>query len=96
MNYDNRRDFRRMSVETALTFRLGDSGQPQRGRTLDLSATGIRFVTDTAVREGDVLTVTLQTGDARFPPLQGEVRVLRVEPRQGGGVVVAGEMRVLG
>lgn len=86
---NDRRDFIRMAVNAALRF--GTPGEPllQVGQTCDLSARGIRFRTESTVAEGAELELEVVSENGRVPPLRARVRVIRVEPADGGYVVAA-------
>ena len=74
-------------VATELTLRLESGAE---GRVRNVSATGIYFLTDAPLTEGQTLKFTLEFRDFPSGPLQVNcrARVLRVE-RQGSGNGVA-------
>lgn len=86
------RDFRRMTLECAITYRAAGSHEVFSARARNISSTGILFITDRALRPGAQLTVNVTPGQAVVPPLNARVQVIRVEP-DGGDYAVACRIR---
>ena len=86
---DERRIFRRMAIEAPVTVTLGDT--KLQGTCKDLSSTGMSIqLVGPNLNPGDQIQVLLATQDSRFPPLDVEAKVLRVQ-EQSGGYIVATE-----
>lgn len=88
-----RRDFLRMIVEAKLMFRRHGEDAPHQGRTLNLSANGIRFSTRDRVDESESLQIEIVPERNSIDPLVAVVEVIRVEAQGDGAYVVAGEMK---
>lgn len=77
---DEKRSFKRMDISTQVDFRLKAVPKAShRGQSLDLSATGLKMLTDIALEVGDEIDIIMQTGNERLPPFIGEGIVRRVE-----------------
>ncbi len=75
---EDKRDFHRMSIESEVSFSRPGSSETFLGKTVDLSATGIRFVTQTPVKVGELLDIVVKPGVDVTPPLATTMAVVRV------------------
>jgi len=75
----DKRDFRRMNVEIKAVFKVNGNQQMLEGTVTDLSATGLRILTDTLVIIGDEIDVKVKPEKTVVPPLYARVKVLRVD-----------------
>ena len=83
---DERRIFRRMAIEAAVTVTLGDS--VLQGTCKDLSSTGMSIqLIEANLNPDDQIQVLLDTQDYRFCPLDVEAKVLRVREQDGVYIV---------
>jgi c-di-GMP-binding flagellar brake protein YcgR len=74
---DERRVFRRMAIEAAVTITRGNT--QLQGTCKDLSSTGMLLQLHEAnLNPDDQIQILLSTHDSRFPPLDVEARVVRV------------------
>lgn len=79
---DDRRVFRRMSIETGVKITKGDT--ELLGICKDLSSTGMSIqLTEKSLKAGDQIEVLLDTDDSRFPPLNAQAVVLRLLEQDG-------------
>ena len=86
---DERRDFRRMAIEAAAKITIGNT--QLQGTCKDLSSTGMLVELNEAyLNPGDRVKIVLSTHDSRFPPLDVEARIVRVN-EEGGVFIVATE-----
>jgi hypothetical protein len=77
-DYDEQRNFFRMSIETLITYKIKNSdGRSHHGISGDLSATGLYMSTDSALKEGDEIELVMNPSGDRLPPFVAEGRVLR-------------------
>tara|TARA_R110001606_G_scaffold361754_7_gene515329 strand:- start:246276 stop:246584 length:309 start_codon:yes stop_codon:yes gene_type:complete len=77
-DYDEQRNFARMSIETRVTYKIKNSdGSSHHGISGDLSATGLYMATDFALKEGDVIDLVMNPSGDRLPPFVAEGTVLR-------------------
>jgi len=80
----DKRDFRRMNVEIKAVFKVNGDTKMQDGVVTDLSATGLRILTDTRVIIGDEIDVKVKPAKTVVPPLYARVKVLRVDVKESG------------
>jgi hypothetical protein len=77
-DYDEQRNFFRMSVETPITYKIKNSDDcSHHGISGDLSATGLYMSTDFELKEGDEIELVINPSGERLPPFVAEGRVLR-------------------
>ncbi len=77
--HKDQRDFIRMEVNSRVEFKRGDSGPTLIGTAIDISAIGLRFVSEEAIENEEVLNVTIYPGAEVTPPLHAIVTVKRVD-----------------
>lgn len=91
---NDKRDYIRMSIESEVSFNRPGNNTMFSGKTVDLSATGIRFITQTPVQVGELLEVVVKPGIDVTPPLSSTMAVVRVvQSEDGQDYDVAGVMR---
>ena len=90
-DYSEKRDFRRMSVNTSIQFSLKDSTKSFVGESRDISGSGISFVTEKSLNAGDVLNVVIQSEQTKLPPLEMVVSIIRVTPEADNNFLIAAE-----
>ncbi len=79
-DYDEKRSFMRMQVETKLSFSV--QGKPSvihQGFSRDLSATGLLMSSDFAPQQGDRIEISIETKNERYEPFTAHGSVIRVE-----------------
>lgn len=59
INYDEKRSFYRMSVDCHVEFSIPGSSEKHTGEGKNLSANGVKFITDQKLSEGQELDVTI-------------------------------------
>ncbi|MEX1200504.1 MAG: PilZ domain-containing protein [Methylophaga sp.] len=77
MEHEEKRQFQRMQLSSQLQFRRVDDTQLFKGATMDLSASGIRFITSEALNSGEFLQIVINSQHPQFAPLVAEGYVLR-------------------
>lgn len=75
---NDKRDFIRMSIDARIVFNRINSKSEHSAKTKDLSATGLRFITDIPVDIGEQLEVAIYPGTDLTPPLLATMTVVRV------------------
>ncbi len=85
IQYDEKRDFIRMSTEHALEFREVGSGETRQGTCHNLSATGILFSCDEYLAEGIQLEVGITPQVSVVSPFSAVVEVIRSRPNGSPG-----------
>lgn len=80
---DDQRSFKRMELDVPITITKGTL--TVKGTCKDLSSTGMLiFFADTSLQANDVVHIQLDTDDKRFPPLDADATLLRVDPAEQG------------
>ncbi len=78
-DYDEKRAYHRMKVDTPITFSLNGNEQDRHeGISKNLSASGVLIRSDFAPSADDKLKIVMDTGNARFSPFTIEGSVVRV------------------
>lgn len=86
MHHQEKRDFRRMTVEAPVSIKYGD--RKIQGVCKDLSGTGMLIhISEPVLSAGAQIQVLLDTSDSRFPSLHAEANVVRVKEESGEYVV---------
>lgn len=84
-DYDEKRSFIRMQLETKLSFTVcGDKATQHPGFSHDLSATGLLMSSDFGPAEGAQIDVMIETENARYDPFTAQGTVIRVEADETG------------
>ncbi|PHS68192.1 MAG: hypothetical protein COB23_09450 [Methylophaga sp.] len=80
-NYDEKRDFVRMSIETRVSYTIEGSGDnTHHGSSQNLSAKGLYMTTDFAPILGDIIDIVMNPSGDRLPPFVAEGKVVRCKP----------------
>ncbi len=79
MDHEEKRQFQRMQLNSQLQFRRVGDTRLCKGETLDLSATGIRFITTEPLVHGEILQIVINSQHQQIAPLVAEGKVLRAE-----------------
>jgi hypothetical protein len=78
--YEEKRKFHRMTLDCPLTFGLAGETKSTAARCLNLSSSGVLFVTERAVQVGSLLRINITPQKAVVPPLDAVAEVLRIVP----------------
>lgn len=96
-NYDEKRGFFRMQIETPVMFKLkGQTDITHHGLSHDLSATGLLMSSDFAPQHSDELEIIIDSQSEHFPPFTAEGKVLRVDadPTEPSRYQISVELRL--
>ena len=85
----DKRDFRRMSVDCPVAFKVIGSNQVINGKVMDLSATGLRIHSAVSLEAGDEIEVNVKPEKTYVPPLYAIAEVLRVDLLDSGNFEIA-------
>lgn len=77
MEHDEKRQFQRMQLSSQLQFRRVGETQLFKAATMDLSASGIRFITSEVLNSGEFLQIVIHSQHSQIAPLVAEGEVLR-------------------
>ena len=83
-DHEEKRQFQRMQLPGQLQFRRAGNTTLFKGKSLDLSATGMRFITDVLLFEGDILQIVINSHHTQIAPLVAEGQVIRAAPYEAG------------
>ncbi|MEX0615263.1 MAG: PilZ domain-containing protein, partial [Methylophaga sp.] len=72
-----KRQFQRMELSSQLKFRRVGDTKLFKGAMMDLSASGIRFITSEALNSGEFLQIVINSQHPQIAPLVAEGHVLR-------------------
>lgn len=87
---NNKRSFHRMELNLPIVITKGDD--VYEGVCIDLSSTGMRIEFTTAdLHSDDNVHIKLDTNDERFPPLDAQAKLIRVEADEDGKLSAAVE-----
>ena len=78
INYDEKRSFYRMSVDCHIEFSIAGSTEKHKGDGKNLSANGVKFITDQKLAEGQELDVIVHPVIQTVTPLKAKAKVVRV------------------
>jgi c-di-GMP-binding flagellar brake protein YcgR len=90
VNYDEKRSFYRMSVDCHIEFSEEGSSETYKGDGKDLSADGVRFITDHELTEGQQLNVIVHPVIKTVVPLSAKAKVIRVVKDESSGQYIVG------
>ncbi|MDA7745709.1 PilZ domain-containing protein [Psychromonas sp.] len=91
---NNQRSFQRMELNLPIV--ISKEAQVYNGTCLDLSSTGMRIeFTTLELKTGDIIYIQLDTNDERFPPLDAEAKLIRVNTDEEGKLTAAVEFIAL-
>jgi hypothetical protein len=76
-DWDEKRDFIRMKVDTQIMLAVDDSNVTVEGYCRDLSGTGMLIEVDQELGAGTMCRTTLPSNNDAFPSLDATVKVLR-------------------
>ena len=79
IDHAEKRDYHRMQVALEVEFQIAETGDAGAGTTVNLSSRGICVTTDTPVKTGQTLALTVRGGTAGWEPLRATGVVTRSE-----------------
>lgn len=83
-DYDEKRDFFRVDVDTEITISVGD--MEEKGQVKNLSGRGMMFIAESELEKESIVEVKINPETAITPPLHANVRIVRViKQRRGPG-----------
>lgn len=85
IDYDEKRDFIRMSADHPMQFSEIGSSDRQIATCKNLSATGMLFSAENAIPAGTRLAVNISPQYSVVKPLDAEIEVIRSAPGEAGG-----------
>ena len=84
--YDEKRDFIRVSIDCPIRFKVDGLGPEEVGKVKNLSGRGLMFVTALELELESSVEIRISPENDLTPPLHARVRIVRVAPpRRGEG-----------
>ena len=77
IEYDEKRDFIRMSVNCEINYKLTDSDQTYQGRCTSLSGAGLAFISEQEFKPGKSMEVNVIPENSLTPPMTAYVEIVR-------------------
>ncbi len=90
INYDEKRSFYRMAVDCHVEFSKVGSSEKFKGEGKNLSANGVKFITNEKLHEGDELDVIVHPVIQTVSPLKASATVVRVVVDEDNGQYIVG------
>lgn len=90
INYDEKRSFYRMSVDCHIEFSEQGSAVKYKGEGKNLSATGVKFITEHPLKEGQEIDVIVHPVIQTVTPLSAKAKVMRVFKDEESGKYIIG------
>jgi hypothetical protein len=84
LDYSEKRDFLRMTMECPARFRVAGADRLEAGVVKDLSGNGISLLTDKPVAADAVIALEVMPGKTITPPLSAFVKVVRCTQTEEG------------
>ncbi|MFQ5470723.1 MAG: PilZ domain-containing protein [Gammaproteobacteria bacterium] len=89
-NVNEKRNFPRLRVNSALTYSEVQSSDKRTGIVNDLSGNGINFVANEPIVIGTLLDIHVDAGTEATPPLDAIIEVVRSDPTETEGQFIIG------
>ncbi|MCB1800689.1 MAG: PilZ domain-containing protein [Gammaproteobacteria bacterium] len=89
IDYSEKRDYIRMPMQCPVSIRDLSAQDSDTAQLLDISASGVRFVSRRALDEGTRLQLMVQPECTITPPLEAEISVIRCREVDDGFDIAA-------
>ena len=83
-DYDEKRDFFRVTVDCELTYRLATAEDEERGQARNLSGRGMMFIAPRELPVDEMLEVRITPENTVTSPLHAMVKIVRVDKQRRG------------
>ena len=83
-DYDEKRDFFRVTVDCSLTYRIEEDGAEEEGLAQNLSGRGMMFIAQQELPVGSMLEVHITPETDVTAPLHATVKVVRADKQKRG------------
>ena len=90
INFDERRSFYRMAVNCCIEYTICDEPVKHTAKGKNLSAEGVKFITDHEVVEGQNLDIIVYPIVQMHEPLYAKAKVVRVDKDQSANKYIVG------
>lgn len=93
LEYDEKREYIRMSIDCDIIYKLADSDQESKGRCTSLSGAGISFISDQVFEPGKSLEVNVIPKSTITPPMTALIEVVRHTLLKSGDHEIAASIK---
>lgn len=83
-NYDEKRDYVRVDVDSELSYAQLDSPQHNTGMLKNLSGRGMMFIADHEIEKESLVDIKVVPSNNLTPPLHARVKIVRVMKQRHG------------
>jgi hypothetical protein len=80
MQYDEKRAFMRIDLDSEMHYRLVNSSEFSSAKCVSLSGSGVAFITTEKCQEGEALEIKITPQNSITPSFTAFVEVVRVAP----------------
>lgn len=79
LEYEEKRHFPRMKIDSVVQFKLKNSHAIASGQVIDISATGLKLLTQVPLKQDDLLVLIIPNQHERLDAFAAEAQVIRVQ-----------------
>jgi c-di-GMP-binding flagellar brake protein YcgR len=78
LEYEEKRHFPRMKMDSIVQFKLKNNHIISSGKVVDISATGLKLLTQVALKQDDLLVLIIPNQHEKLDAFAAEARVIRI------------------
>jgi len=93
LGYDEKRNYIRMEIDCAVTYRLADSDEVHHGHCSSISGAGVSFIADRFFDLGKAMEINVIPQNSLTPPMTAFVEVIRCTQQDDGSYEVAATIK---
>lgn len=93
LEYDEKRNYIRMSVDCELTYKLADASESHSGICTSISGSGVSFIADQSFDPGSAMEVNITPKNAITPPMTAYIEVVRTTKQDNGRYEIAAAIK---
>ena len=79
-----------MKTDSKITFKQHGSDKTQEGHCIDMSASGVLFISGEKFETGTKIDINITPQYSVVPPLDATIEVVRAQANQNGDYAIAG------
>ena len=95
MQYDEKRAFMRIDLDSEMHYRLVNSSEFSAAKCVSLSGSGVAFITTEKCQEGEALEIKITPQNAITPSFTAFVEVVRVVPSAAEKYEIAATIKTI-
>ncbi|GAB4268125.1 MAG: PilZ domain-containing protein [Methylomicrobium sp.] len=93
LEYDEKRNYIRMTVDCELTYRLAGSDDTYQGVCTSISGSGVSFLAEQSFDPGKALEVSITPKSSITPPMTAYIEVVRTTKQDDGRYEIAAAIK---